>query len=87
MYSKIMIRYMITDHFFITLIFCRVIYYLVYCPQTSKYDAQRKTWFMATCYFQNTTTILLLYLYVGNVFQYEAKTRLKRLVRHAGSDA
>ena len=81
-----MIRYMITDHFFITLIFCRVIYYLVYCPQTSKYEAQCKTWFMATCYFQNTTTILLLYLYVDSGFQYEVKTRLKRLVRHTGSD-
>ena len=82
-----MIRYMITDHFFITLIFCRVIYYLGYCHQTCKYDAQRKTWLMATCYFQNATTTPLLYLYFGNVFQYEAKTRLKRLVRHAGSDA
>ena len=77
-------KYMISEHFCITLIFYKVMYYLGYYPESSKCDAERKTWLAATCYFVNTN--LLFHLSFGNDSQYEVKTGLKCLVRHTGYD-
>ena len=57
-----------------------------YDPQLCKCDAWRKTSLTATCYLQTTLLSLLLYMDIGNDYEYEAGTGLIRPIRHTGCD-